>query len=104
MVKLCPENSIESPEMYARAVYSIILYAGPAWFEAVSPKEQLGHLAGATRRILLKLSGSSKTISLPAADVLTGIPPAKLLVMEKCEPDRQEPYLTASDSVGNSLK
>lgn len=83
---LMPNRGGPSPgtrRMFARGVYAICLYAAPAWFEAISAKKQLGDLERSTRRILLRVCCGYRSLSGPAAEVIAGIPPTRLLAKEK---------------------
>lgn len=69
--------------MFARGVYSICLYAAPAWYESISAKAQLGDLERSVRRILIRVCCGYSSLSRPAAEVIAGIPPAQLLAKER---------------------
>lgn len=71
--------------MLARGVLSILLYAAPAWYDGISSQEQLGDLQRAARRAVLRVCSGYRSISYPAAEVIAGIPPARMLARESFE-------------------
>lgn len=70
-------------KMFARGVYAICLYAAPAWYDAMTAKSQLGDLERSVRRVLLRVCCGYRSISGPGAEVIAGIPPARLLAKER---------------------
>lgn len=88
--------------MLARGVLSILLYAAPAWFDGISSQEQLGDLQRAARRAVLRVCSGYRSISYPAAEVIAGIPPARLLAMECFERARGTDIRTTREKTRNA--
>jgi len=65
--------------LYANVVLSIVLYAAPIWSEAVSrSRKRRQQLNNIMRTTCLRVIAAYRTVSLDAASLLAGIPPAHL--------------------------
>lgn len=71
--------------LYASVIHSILLYAAPAWVDAMAKKTSRARLLSAQRQIALRVAAAYRTVSLSAVMVVAGIPPVDLLVYERTE-------------------
>lgn len=69
----------------AGVVHSQLLYAAPVWHSAVNNGKLMKRLNKIQRRLCIRVCSGYRTISLAAAEVIAGIPPIKLLVLERTE-------------------
>lgn len=67
--------------LYVAVIYSVLMYGVPIWGQKVNTKA-LAPLRRVTRIILGRLTTAYKTVSLTAVEILAGISPLDLLVME----------------------
>lgn len=63
---------------------SILLYAAPTWKSVIDMTKYQNLLNGMQRIVLLRVASAYRTVSGPAIQVVTGIPPLDLLVKERC--------------------
>ena len=70
-------------KILASVVQSVVLYAAPAWEEVLRHKKYKGMLDRCLRRATLRVCSAYRTCSNAAAQVISGIPPAHLLVAER---------------------
>lgn len=71
--------------LYASVVHSIILYAVPAWVDAMAKKSSKRRLLSVQRQVALRVAAAYRTVSLSAVIVVAGIPPIDLLAWERSE-------------------
>nr|CAH7729394.1 unnamed protein product [Callosobruchus chinensis] len=66
-------------------IQSVVLYGAPAWHRAASRKRYQKALDSLQRKSLLRVASAYRTVSTKALQVITGIPPLYLSVMERKE-------------------
>ncbi|XP_017773168.1 PREDICTED: uncharacterized protein LOC108560223 [Nicrophorus vespilloides] len=67
---------------------SIMLYATPIWEQAMTVLSYRKALETVQRRGAIKICSAYRTISRDAVQVIAGVPPIELLVLERCERQR----------------
>lgn len=70
-------------EVLCGVIHSIILYGAPIWRKACEIKKYNSMLAGAQRKVLLRVASAYRTVSIAAIQVITGVIPIDLLVEER---------------------
>lgn len=72
-------------EMLSSMVNNIILYGAPIWYRVLNIKKYKHVLQGIQRRVLLRVASAYRTVSTVALNVITGVLPIDLLIMERKE-------------------
>ena len=67
----------------AGAVMSVVLYGAPVWAEALRHARYRLMLEAVQRKLALRISSAYRTVSLEAAQVMSGLVPVDILVRER---------------------
>lgn len=70
-------------KLLAGVATSMLLYGCEVWHTALATKKNVVVLESTHRRILARVACAYRTVSTEAAQVITGVPPARLLVEER---------------------
>ncbi|XP_057657370.1 uncharacterized protein LOC130894505 [Diorhabda carinulata] len=65
-------------------IHSVLLYAAPAWREAMKIQSYKERLMAAQRKGLLMVAAAYRTVSAEAVQVIAGFPPIDLMIAERC--------------------
>lgn len=69
----------------ASVIHSQLLYAAPVWHSVTNNAKLTKRLSRIQRYMTVRVASAYRTISFEAAAVITGIPPIKLLTLERVE-------------------
>lgn len=69
--------------MLASVVHSVILYAAPVWHEAMNVDSYRSKFERVQRTVALRVCSAYRIVSKEALQVLSGLPPIKLLAEER---------------------
>lgn len=72
-------------KLLVSVIHSQLLYAAPVWHTITSSKKILAKLNRVQRKLCIRTCSGYRTISAVAAEVIAGIPPIKLLIIERNE-------------------
>ncbi|XP_056642818.1 uncharacterized protein LOC130449163 [Diorhabda sublineata] len=67
-----------------QVMHSVLLYAAPAWREAMKIHSYKERLMAAQRKGLLMVAAAYRTVSAEAVQVIAGFPPIDLMIAERC--------------------
>lgn len=72
-------------KLLVSVIHSQLLYAAPIWYTVTNNRKILAKLNRIHRQLCIRTCSGYRTISLVAAEVIAGIPPIKLLILERKE-------------------
>lgn len=83
---------IAARKVHGTVVYYILLYGVQVWYEQATQTEGWAQMERANREILLRVCRGFKSMSTAAAEMLAGIPPARLRARELADSGRRRTW------------
>lgn len=86
------------------AVYSVLLYGAPIWWEAVRKKKKYtATLKRIQRRMLLRVCSAYRTTSSEALQAISGTPPIDLLMEERVKRHKAKEEAESLESINKEI-